>query len=109
MADHDRSQSPFTRLTRMGRPPASLARTVGPAIQKGSTILLSDAAALYDTIRIEDGRSTAWGNPRWRIDAALTYRFSAHVQLKAQYSLDHEDHAPREVSHNLAGQFTIRF
>ena len=64
---------------------------------------------LYDTIRIEDGRSTAWGNPRWRIDAALTYRFSAHVQLKAQYSLDHEDHAPREVSHNLAGQFTIRF
>jgi cystathionine beta-lyase len=38
-----------TRLIRAGKPPESLSRTVGPAIQKGSTVLLPDAASLYDT------------------------------------------------------------
>ena len=63
---------------------------------------------LFDTVRY-DGDRVAWGNDRWRIDAALACRLSAHLQLKAQYSLDHEDHAPREFSHNISGQFTVRF
>jgi cystathionine beta-lyase len=37
-----------TRLIRAGAPPRSLAKTVGPPIQKGSTVLLPNAAALYD-------------------------------------------------------------
>lgn len=37
-----------TRLIRAGDTPATLAKTVGPPIQKGSTILLPDAASLYD-------------------------------------------------------------
>jgi cystathionine beta-lyase len=37
-----------TRLIRAGATPQTLARTVGPPIQKGSTVLLPDAAALYD-------------------------------------------------------------
>ena len=37
-----------TRLIRVGSPPETLAKTVGPPIQKGSTVLLPDAAALYD-------------------------------------------------------------
>jgi cystathionine beta-lyase len=37
-----------TRLIRAGQQPGPLARTVGPPIQKGSTVLLPNAAALYD-------------------------------------------------------------
>ncbi|WP_337185295.1 cystathionine beta-lyase [Phenylobacterium sp.] len=37
-----------TRLLHAGAAPASLPRTVGPPIQKGSTVLLPNAAALYD-------------------------------------------------------------
>jgi cystathionine beta-lyase len=37
-----------TRLIRAGGAPKSLVKTVGPPIQKGSTVLLPDAASLYD-------------------------------------------------------------
>ncbi len=37
-----------TRLIRAGASPARLAKTVGPPIQKGSTVLLPNARALYD-------------------------------------------------------------
>jgi len=37
-----------TRLIRAGQAPAKLAKTVGPPIQKGSTVLLPNAQALYD-------------------------------------------------------------
>ena len=37
-----------TRLIRTGTTPKKLAKTVGPPIQKGSTVLLPDAASLYD-------------------------------------------------------------
>lgn len=37
-----------TRLIRSGAAPKILARTVGPPVQKGSTVLLPSAAALYD-------------------------------------------------------------
>lgn len=37
-----------TRLIRAGRTPKRLARTIGPPIQRGSTVLLPNARALYD-------------------------------------------------------------
>jgi len=37
-----------TRLIRAGAAPEPLVKTVGPPIQRGSTVLLPDAAALYD-------------------------------------------------------------
>ncbi|MBI1408021.1 MAG: cystathionine beta-lyase [Caulobacter sp.] len=37
-----------TRLIHAGRTPERLARTVGPPIQRGSTVLLPDSRALYD-------------------------------------------------------------
>lgn len=37
-----------TRLIRAGAAPETLAKTVGPPIQRGSTVLLPNAAALYD-------------------------------------------------------------
>ena len=45
-----------TRLIRAGALQGKLAKTVGPPIQKGSTVLLPDAASLYDTTQPTYGR-----------------------------------------------------
>ena len=45
-----------TRLIRAGKAPETLARTVGPPIQKGSTVLLPNADALYDERHLTYGR-----------------------------------------------------
>ncbi len=43
-----RKDAEATRLIRAGAKPRTLARTVGPPIQRGSTVLMADAASLYD-------------------------------------------------------------
>lgn len=45
-----------TRIIHSGQSPRAAARTVGPAIEKGSTVLLPRAAALYDESLITYGR-----------------------------------------------------
>jgi len=50
-----------------------------------------------------------WGRDLWRIDFAPGYRFTAHVQLKLQYSLQHEDRAAEKYEHIGAAQLTLRF
>jgi len=45
-----------TRLIRAGNAPGALAKTVGPPIQRGSTVLLPNAAALYDYGQVTYGR-----------------------------------------------------
>jgi cystathionine beta-lyase len=47
---------PSTRLIHSGVAPAALSRTVGPAIQRGSTVLLPSAADLYDETKPTYGR-----------------------------------------------------
>jgi cystathionine beta-lyase len=47
---------PATRLVHAGTETPLEARTVGPPIQKGSTVLLPDADALYDESRLTYGR-----------------------------------------------------
>jgi cystathionine beta-lyase len=46
-----------TRLIRAGKAPDALPRTVGPPIQRGSTVLLPNAAALYDESQPTYGRA----------------------------------------------------
>lgn len=55
------------------------------------------------------GGSAPWGRDLWRIDTALGYRFSAHTQLKFQYSFQHETSGSNDVDHMVAAQFTLRF
>ena len=55
-----------TRLIRAGTFPEPLAKTIGPPIQKGSTVLLPNAEALYD----EDSRVT-YGRAGLASQAAL--------------------------------------
>jgi hypothetical protein len=60
--------------------------------------------------RVPDQSSShvRWGEDLWRVDSALGYRFSAHLQLKLQYSLQQSLHTG-EFSDIIATQFTLRF
>ena len=53
------------------------------------------------------GGSAPWGRDLWRADLAAGYRFTAHSQLKIQYSFQDEKGGPS--SHMFAAQFTVRF
>jgi predicted porin len=57
----------------------------------------------------DDGVSTVWGRDLWRIDTAFGYRFTAHAQLKLQYSFQQEADALHNITNTLAAQFTLRF
>lgn len=63
----------------------------------------------FNKIESEEYGNTPWGDDVWRIDAALGYRFSAHTQLKFQYSFQNPRSEIEDVSHVFAGQFTVRF
>ena len=54
-----------------------------------------------------DGERT--GRDICRLDAALGCRFTAHTQLKLQYSVQREEPAPKGYAHTLGAQFTVKF
>ena len=64
---------------------------------------------LFSTIPIGGGQSEQWGNDIWRIDAALTYRWTDRVQTKLQYSFTDQDLPGAREEHLVAGQLTIRY
>jgi hypothetical protein len=55
------------------------------------------------------GGTAPWGHDLWRADIAAGYRFTAHTQLKLQYSFQHETNGLRDFTHMFAAQFTVRF
>jgi hypothetical protein len=63
----------------------------------------------FSTISDNMGQNLQWGDNLWRIDSALGYRFTAHSQLKLQYSLQYAAGRSRDFSNLMAGQFTLRF
>lgn len=54
--DHETFRGEATRWVHAGRLETDLVRTVGPPIQKGSTVLVPDAAGLYDESKPTYGR-----------------------------------------------------
>lgn len=64
---------------------------------------------LFGTVPDGAGGSRRWGHDLWRIDTSLGYRFTAHTQLKLQYSFQDETSDSRDLVHTLAAQFTLRF
>jgi hypothetical protein len=64
---------------------------------------------LFATVPDGAGGSARWGHDLWRIDTSLAYRFTAHTQLKLQYSFQDANSDSRDLVHTLAAQFTVRF
>ena len=63
----------------------------------------------FSDVPIGYGVEIPWSHNISRIEAAVTYRFTPHTQLKAQYILQHEDDRPRDLNHTVAAQLTVRF
>ena len=53
------------------------------------------------------GGTAPWGHDLWRADIAAGYRFTAHTQLKLQFSFQDEKNGP--TVRMFAAQFTVRF
>jgi hypothetical protein len=60
---------------------------------------------------VSDGANgeVRWGRDGWRIDVAPGYRFTPHLQVKLQYSLQHGASDDRSYSSMIAGQLVMRF
>jgi hypothetical protein len=63
---------------------------------------------LFSEVR-DRGSISTWSRDVWEIDSAIGYRFTAHLQLKLQYSLQRQESGPQEYGHTIATQFTLRF
>ncbi len=55
------------------------------------------------------GGTERWGRNVWRIDAGPGYRFTPHLQLKVQGSLQREEADTRRLGELVAVQLTLRF
>lgn len=63
---------------------------------------------LFSTMRDEETR-VQWGDNVGRIDAALGYRFTNHLQGKLQYSISHREASPDNAEHLVGAQLTLKF
>jgi hypothetical protein len=64
---------------------------------------------LFSTIPTGPVTSDPWGHDLWRVDTSIAYRFTAHTQLKLQYSFQDANADSRKLAQMLAVQFTVRF
>jgi predicted porin len=66
---------------------------------------------LFNSLPKGEGESgdTPWGSDLDRIDAAMTYRFSPHLQAKIQYSYLIQDDPVPSHQNFVAAQITLRF
>jgi hypothetical protein len=63
----------------------------------------------FTPMALASGRTGAWGRDTWRIDVGPAYRFTPHVQVKLQFSVEHQDADLGPWSHLVAVQLTSRF
>ena len=55
------------------------------------------------------GGQTPWDRDAWRVDVALGYRFTRHLQAKLQYSFNHQDSPLQQGENLVAAQLTLKF
>ena len=55
------------------------------------------------------GASLPAGRQTWRVDVAPTCRLTTQLQLKLQYSLQHDRPSQENYTQSLSAQFTVRF
>jgi hypothetical protein len=64
---------------------------------------------VYGTVPDGASGQVRWGRNLWRVDVAPGYRFTPHIQVKLQLSLEHGASDERTYSGLIAGQLVIRF
>ena len=63
----------------------------------------------FGTVNNGFGVEETWANDMYRIDLALGYRFTRHLQAKLQYSFGHRNAVLQQGEQLLAGQVTVKF
>jgi len=64
---------------------------------------------LFATVPTGYNTEFPWGHDLRRADVALGYRFTAHTELKIEYSLQNGDSTGGGLESMVAAQFTVRF
>jgi len=64
---------------------------------------------LFAKINNGFGAEVPWGNDMYRIDLALGYRFTRHLQTKLQYSFGHRNASLQQGEQLVAAQVTVKF
>lgn len=64
---------------------------------------------LFDTVPDGTGGAQHWDRNISRVDTALGYRFTRHLQGKLQYSYSHENGPIQQGEQLLAAQLTVKF
>jgi predicted porin len=64
---------------------------------------------LFSSLPTSTGQAVEWDRNVWRIDIGPSYRFTPHMQLKLQYSVEYQQADLRNWGDLLAVQFTTRF
>ncbi len=64
---------------------------------------------LFDTVPDGAGGAQHWDRNIFRVDTALSYRFTRHLQGKLQYSLSHENGPVQQGEQLWAAQLTVKF
>jgi hypothetical protein len=64
---------------------------------------------LFGSVNDGMGGEQPWGNDMYRIDLALGYRFTRHLQTKLQYSFGHRNASLQQGEQLVAAQVTVRF
>ncbi len=55
------------------------------------------------------GGDSTWDRDAWRVDTALGYRFTRHLQGKLQYSYSHQNGPLQQGEQLVAAQVTVKF
>lgn len=63
----------------------------------------------FDDVPDGAGGRTPWDQDIWRAEVALGYRFTRHLQTKAQYSYSHQKGPFQQGEQMAAVQFTVKF
>ena len=64
---------------------------------------------LFGTVPDGAGGAQHWDRNIFRVDTALGYRFTRHLQGKLQYSVAHENGPVQQGEQLLAAQLTVKF
>jgi hypothetical protein len=64
---------------------------------------------LFSTLPSAAGQAVEWSRNVWRVDVGPAYRFTAHTQVKLQYSIEYQEADEQNWGSLLAVQFTTRF
>ncbi len=63
----------------------------------------------FDKVPNGAGGFTDWDRDAWRIEGALGYRWTRHIQTKLQYGYSHQEGPFQQGEQLVAGQLTVKF